>query len=142
MRLLKLLVAIVLCLNITLVAFAHPGRTDSSGGHYNNSTGEYHYHHGEPAHQHTDTNGDGILECPYRINGSLGTPINDSNSSIIRNDPPKTEEASQKEQYETAKSSKKQKVSIEVIMVSICAILIGVGAVADWITAAVKKSKR
>ena len=26
------------------VSFAHPGRTDSNGGHYDRSTGEYHYH--------------------------------------------------------------------------------------------------
>lgn len=25
---------------------AHPGRTDSKGGHYNRKTGEYHYHNG------------------------------------------------------------------------------------------------
>lgn len=142
MKPLKLFVVISLCLNLSIVAFAHPGKTDSNGGHTDHSIGEYHYHHGEPAHQHTDTNGDGILECPYRINGSLCTPINDSNSAIIRNDPPKTEEMSQTEQYEPAKSSKKQKVSIEVIMLSICAILIGVGAVADRMAAAIKKSKR
>lgn len=29
------------CFNIS---FAHPGRTDSNGGHYDRSTGEYHYH--------------------------------------------------------------------------------------------------
>lgn len=40
-------------------ASAHPGRTDANGGHYDSSTGEYHYHHGYPAHQHTN----GI--CPY-----------------------------------------------------------------------------
>ena len=28
------------------VVFAHPGKTDADGGHYNRSTGEYHYHHG------------------------------------------------------------------------------------------------
>ena len=28
------------------VADAHPGRTDSNGGHYNRKTGEYHYHNG------------------------------------------------------------------------------------------------
>lgn len=42
-----------------LAAFAHSGRTDADGGHYNTSTGEYHFHHGYPAHQHPD----GI--CPY-----------------------------------------------------------------------------
>ncbi len=42
-----------------VVSFAHSGRTDASGGHYNRSTGEYHYHHGKPAHQHPN----GV--CPY-----------------------------------------------------------------------------
>lgn len=41
-------------------AFAHSGRTDSNGGHYDRSTGEYHYHHGYSAHQHPN----GV--CPYR----------------------------------------------------------------------------
>lgn len=40
-------------------AFAHSGRTDSKGGHYDRSTGEYHYHHGYKAHQHEN----GV--CPY-----------------------------------------------------------------------------
>lgn len=26
------------------IVFAHGGRTDSNGGHYNRKTGEYHYH--------------------------------------------------------------------------------------------------
>lgn len=37
----------------------HPGRTDEDGGHTDSSTGEYHYHHGFPAHQHPDG------KCPY-----------------------------------------------------------------------------
>jgi hypothetical protein len=51
---LVVLVAIMSC-----CAYAHPGRTDSQGGHTNHETGEYHFHHGYPAHQHP--NG----ECPY-----------------------------------------------------------------------------
>ena len=50
--------------------FAHPGRTDSSGGHYNRSTGEYHYHHGKPEHDHEDFDGDGDLDCPYTYKSS------------------------------------------------------------------------
>lgn len=50
---------IVLILSFSVVSFAHSGRTDSNGGHMNHSTGEYHYHHGKPAHQHS--NG----RCPY-----------------------------------------------------------------------------
>ena len=38
---------------------AHSGGTDSSGGHYNSATGNYHYHHGHEAHDHPG----GI--CPY-----------------------------------------------------------------------------
>lgn len=51
------LLLLLICTTITVTA--HPGRTDSKGGHYDRSTGEYHYHHGYPAHQHTD----GV--CPY-----------------------------------------------------------------------------
>lgn len=39
--------------------FAHSGGTDSQGGHRDSTTGEYHFHHGFPAHQHVN----GI--CPY-----------------------------------------------------------------------------
>lgn len=50
---------LLICLYTTL-CIAHSGKTDSSGGHYDSSTGEYHYHHGYPAHQHNE---DG--SCPY-----------------------------------------------------------------------------
>lgn len=43
----------------SLPSYAHSGKTDAYGGHYNKSTGEYHYHHGYGAHNHI--NG----ECPY-----------------------------------------------------------------------------
>ena len=39
--------------------YAHQGKTDSKGGHYDRQNGGYHYHHGYPAHEHK--NG----ECPY-----------------------------------------------------------------------------
>lgn len=48
-----------LLLLLPLTALAHNGRTDSNGGHHDRSTGEYHYHHGYPAHQHEN----GV--CPY-----------------------------------------------------------------------------
>ena len=47
-------------------ASAHSGRTDASGGHWDSYNGEYHYHHGYPAHQHTN----GI--CPYEYNDLTG----------------------------------------------------------------------
>lgn len=58
--------ACILLLFCCSVAFAHPGDTDSNGGHYDRSTGEYHYHHGYPAHQHTDG------KCPYDFDDRTG----------------------------------------------------------------------
>ena len=62
----KLLLSFFLVFVISAVVFAHPGRTDKNGGHYNRETGEYHYHHGYPAHQHTG----GV--CPYNFDDQTG----------------------------------------------------------------------
>lgn len=43
----------------TVISLAHGGKTDDNGGHYDRSTGEYHYHHGYSEHQHIN----GV--CPY-----------------------------------------------------------------------------
>lgn len=65
-RIAGIIVSGVLALSVLpAVALAHSGRTDSSGGHWNHSTGEYHYHHGYSAHQHYDIDGDGVADCPY-----------------------------------------------------------------------------
>lgn len=58
-RIFLIVACLLLAICITSVAFAHSGRTDGSGGHWNHSTGEYHYHHGKPEHDHIN----GI--CPY-----------------------------------------------------------------------------
>lgn len=51
-RFAALLLCVVCVIALPLVSFAHSGGTDSSGGHYDHKTGEYHYHHGMPAHSH------------------------------------------------------------------------------------------
>lgn len=51
----------IICCAIPIISPLHSGGTDGNGGHYDHSTGEYHYHHGYPAHQHP--NG----ECPYYV---------------------------------------------------------------------------
>lgn len=80
-RILLLIISICMALAVTGSAFAHPGRTDSQGGHTDRSTGEYHYHHGYPAHQHEDRDGDGIKEyCPYDFNDKTGTNSGTSSS--------------------------------------------------------------
>lgn len=63
---LSFILVIVTVLSSFLFVNAHSGRTDSNGGHYNHSTGEYHYHHGYPAHDHPN----GV--CPYKKQ-----PVND-----------------------------------------------------------------
>lgn len=61
----RLLLLLLVLLLLSPAAYAHPGRTDSNGGHTDAATGEYHYHHGYPAHQHYDIDGDGTPDCPY-----------------------------------------------------------------------------
>ena len=74
-KLILLFTIIILCLLSTLCVTAHSGRTDSKGGHYNRATGEYHYHHGYPEHQHI--NG----ECPYLSSKKSNTETSTSNSN-------------------------------------------------------------
>ena len=80
MRLRKLLFALALCLSLSVVVSAHPGGTDSDGGHTDHDTGEYHYHHGYPAHQHRDMDGDGDLDCPYSFDDKTGSSGNKTES--------------------------------------------------------------
>ncbi len=52
-KLVSLISVLILCLFCLLsyapVAYAHPGRTDADGGHWDYSTGTYHYHDGSSA---------------------------------------------------------------------------------------------
>ena len=71
---------LIICLFLNLCFSAHSGKTDSSGGHINKSTGEYHYHHGYPAHKHTNGN------CPYdfddKTDHSTSTSIKKDSGNI------------------------------------------------------------
>lgn len=66
---------VLLIVSAIIPAFAHSGRTDGAGGHTDHSTGEYHYHHGYPAHQHP--NG----ECPYDFDDKTDHSSSGSSSS-------------------------------------------------------------
>lgn len=55
---------LLLCI-LPFSVYAHPGRTNSDGGHWDYESGNYHYHHGYPAHDHTDLDSDGYADCPY-----------------------------------------------------------------------------
>ena len=77
-RLFALVCALLL---LSVPGFAHPGRTDGSGGHYDRSTGEYHFHHGYSAHQHPD----GV--CPYDFKDKTDHSAGGSNYSKPKSTP-------------------------------------------------------
>lgn len=70
-----LLYTLLFLLILTNPIYAHPGRTDGKGGHYNRTTGQYHYHHGRSEHQHTN----GV--CPYSKVNVLEKSVNKDNYS-------------------------------------------------------------
>ena len=70
-NLLALLLLIIFLIPISVSA--HQGRTDENGGHYVDRTGEYHYHHGYPAHDHYDMDGDGDKDCPYTFKANTNS---------------------------------------------------------------------
>lgn len=72
---LAFLAVFLLAMLFPVVILAHPGGTDENGGHYDTSTGEYHYHHGYPAHQHTNGT------CPYDFDDRTGWNSGSSGSS-------------------------------------------------------------
>lgn len=81
-RILALFLCTVLIFACSLTVYAHPGGTDSKGGHTNHSTGKYHYHHGYSAHSHSDMDGDGDLDCPYNfVDKTQSTTSSSKNST-------------------------------------------------------------
>ena len=78
----------LIAISIPITVFAHPGSTDGRGGHYDRSTGDYHFHHGYPAHDHYDMDGDGIDDCPYSFvdktdTSNRGTSKSDNQESNV-----------------------------------------------------------
>lgn len=103
----KKFLSLILCALLVLLCvqttYAHSGGTDSAGGHYDSSSGEYHYHHGYPAHDHYDMDGDGVADCPYAFDDKTG---NQSGSSSYGSSQITTETASAKApQISKSKSS-------------------------------------
>lgn len=99
MKLIKLFVAIALCVGLSVTVFAHSGGTDSKGGHYDHSTGEYHYHHGYPEHQHFDMTGDGIPDCPYLIDKSEIAKATTPETTEVYKSPNNEEEKSEDDTF-------------------------------------------
>jgi hypothetical protein len=98
----KRLIFALLCIAMLCTsAAAHSGRTDENGGHTDHSTGEYHYHHGYPAHQHKDMDGDGKKDCPYEFDDKTDhkeseSDSHESASHKVEEEKPKGDSASEK----------------------------------------------
>lgn len=111
------LYCVMLVIMLVILSFpvaAHPGRTDGAGGHYNRSTGEYHYHHGFSVHQHPN----GV--CPYDYedktnHNSSGISAKSENRIVFDdNNDKNVEKEPQKNSWATT------------------LVLIGVGGIALW----------
>ena len=79
-KIISILLIILSIISIGVNAYAHSGRTDSSGGHKDNDDkrglGSYHYHcEGHPAHLHTN----GV--CPYSSSSSASKSSTSSSLS-------------------------------------------------------------
>ena len=75
-------IVLLIVLSVVSPVLAHSGGTDSDGGHTDNSTCEYHYHHGYSAHDHFDINGDGVEDCPYSPEYETDLDSSDSDKTL------------------------------------------------------------
>lgn len=83
LKIISILLIALSIISIGMNAYAHSGRTDSSGGHKDNNNksglGSYHYHcGGHPAHLHTN----GV--CPYSSSSSSSKSSTSSSSSSTK----------------------------------------------------------
>ena len=100
-------VMVIMALCVPVLSYAHSGGTDSKGGHTDHSTGEYHYHHGYPAHQHTGG------RCPYDYDNN--TKYNSSGSSKTN---------SKSSSSSSSKDSNEPLIAIPIITVTISYVIL------------------
>lgn len=117
-------ITLLCALMLTSVVSAHSGKTDVNGGHYNRTTGEYHYHHGYSAHSHYDMNGDGIIDCPYEFKDITNHNGSQSSSTTSSNAPTTKAEPSTK-----ATSVRPLRLALEI---AACSILVLIGGHLVW----------
>lgn len=91
-KVITIIITVIVCLIMAFSVSAHSGGTDSKGGHYDRSSGEYHYHHGYEAHFHYD----GV--CPIKDGIETTTEIN----NIIKE---KEEERLEQEKKQNTKTT-------------------------------------
>lgn len=136
-RFLSVLAFLVLFLCFMPSAYSHPGDTDSNGGHYVKDTGEYHYHHGYPAHQHSDLDGDGNLDCPYDFKDNTS----DSSSQSSAFSPEFMERVHRlREQQEMTFLDHVFLVLLSCAFIVLCSVLFNLGEFIDYIKSLFNKN--
>lgn len=118
-RILALFLCAIFVLACSLTVYAHPGRTDSNGGHWNRSTGEYHYHHGYSEHDHYDMDGDGDADCPYNFVDKTTTNSGNTSTNV------KSSKTGQNATTGSAKTVQKQGIDMEQIKGYLISCVIG-----------------
>lgn len=121
----KTLIIFTILAIVVTTASAHSGKTDSSGDHYNHSNGQYHYHHGYPAHQHT--NG----ACPYDFDDQTNHVSSGSNTLIaVSPTPQPTVEPTTEPTTEPTSTQNNVSVVGSVILILLVAFSIVTGIIA------------
>lgn len=77
-------VAVMLIAGLSLTVSAHPGRTDSKGGHWNRKTGTYHYHNGGGSSGGTQSSGNSsVSSTPKTVYATKITAKNVPSDIVI-----------------------------------------------------------
>ena len=130
--LMKRIIIILLLSVLALDVSAHPGRTDANGGHHDRTSGGYHYHHGYPAHQHTDGS------CPYSFDDATedsspysGTSSNtqskhDENMDRLKIEKDEKDEDRKEQQDEGNTKSRIDNILVIILVVVVIFIISGI----------------
>lgn len=134
------LIILVIILGMQPYSLAHKGRTDGYGGHYNRSTGTYHYHDGSYSGEYTAPVEEGGVRIDEAAKDEYELTVNkndtrDFNAIIDENDRLKTEiEAKRNSLSEAQEKIKEQetriteledsKIWIHIIYISIIIIIL------------------
>lgn len=139
----KLFVFLLVALIITpCIALAHPGGTDSDGGHTDHSTGEYHYHHGYPAHEHKDMDGDGKKDCPYDFKDATDHRTGSTNSNISNKTTPKPSTATTTSKKPAATKMPVLEIVVAILINAIWIVPISYELISAWIADRKRKNEK
>lgn len=126
------LLIIVCCIQ---AIYAHPGKTDGNGGHYNSNTGEYHYHHGHEAHFHIDG------KCPFEFDDKTGQSSGALSNSGSSGPSSNWETTSQTTSNLTQNKSNKTKSDSKFNFTTFAIIFLIVISIIEYLTGKYQKAK-